>query len=75
MVKSLVCIRCRSIKDEKAVDMGVAGTVEEIADCSLSLQPICSLDWCQDKAGLFCCGSLDQMVRIATVAPMGSALQ
>lgn len=45
----------------------MAGTVEELAQASLSSQPLSCFDWCADRAGLFCCGALDQCLRVGIV--------
>lgn len=60
----------RSIKDVEGVDMGVAGTMELLADKNLSTQPINGFDWSPDKEGLFCCSSFDQCIRVGLVTKL-----
>ncbi|BDA48861.1 WD repeat-containing protein 92 [Coccomyxa sp. Obi] len=57
----------RSMKDSQGREYGVAGTVEELAQASLSTQPLSAFDWCPERAGLFCCGALDQVLRVGLV--------
>jgi hypothetical protein len=66
---------CREVKDSQGRKMGVAGSLEELADRSLSSQPLCAFDWSPDKAGLFCCGSLDQCIRVGVLTSISSVLQ
>ncbi|GMH42793.1 hypothetical protein BSKO_10712 [Bryopsis sp. KO-2023] len=54
----------RKIKDSNGVETGVAGTVDLLSYKNLSTQPIASLDWSPDKAGLFVCSSFDQCIRV-----------
>lgn len=54
----------RRVKDANGKAMGVIGSVELLAEQSLSSQPVTSFDWSADKEGLFCCGALDQTVRV-----------
>lgn len=58
---------CRSMKDSQGREYGVAGSVEELAQASLSSQPLSAFDWCPERAGLFCCGALDQTLRVGLV--------
>lgn len=58
---------CRRKNDTKGEALGVAGSVEELANTSFTTQPISSFDWSPDKAGLFCCAALDQCVRVGFV--------
>ena len=46
---------------------GVAGSMERVAERSLSTQPLTALDWSPDKLGLFCCAALDQTLRVGFV--------
>ncbi|KAL3137434.1 Dynein axonemal assembly factor 10 [Trebouxia sp. C0010 RCD-2024] len=54
----------RRVKDANGKAMGVIGSLELLAEQSLSSQPVTSFDWSADKEGLFCCGALDQTVRV-----------
>jgi hypothetical protein len=58
------------MKDSQGVAKGVAGSVEEVAEASLSAQPLCALNWSPDREGLFCCGALDQCVRVGSVTKL-----
>ena len=58
---------CRSVKDAQGREVGVGGTVRELAQASLSSQPLSCFDWCADRPGLFCCGALDQCLRVGIV--------
>ena len=46
-----MCLQHRSIKDSQGVDRGVAGTIEELADATLSAQPLTALSWSPDRTG------------------------
>ena len=59
-------MRCRSMKAGGAA-RGVAGTMERVAERSLSAQPLTALDWSPEKLGLFCCAALDQTLRVGFV--------
>ena len=65
--KRCVDVMRRSVKDGQGREVGVAGTVEELAQASLSSQPLSCFNWCADRAGLFCCGALDQCLRVGIV--------
>ena len=58
---------CRSMKDDQGREYGVAGTVEELAQATLSSQPLSAFNWCPERAGLFCCGALDMTLRVGLV--------
>lgn len=77
MVKRLSGWRCacRSVKDGEGWEEGVAGTVEELAVCSLSQQPLSAFEWCAEMAGLFCCSALDQCLRVGMVTSLPAVLQ
>ena len=62
----------RRVKDSRGVQAGVAGTAEQVAEASLSGQPLCSLDWSPDRDGLFCCAALDQCLRVGAVTKLYS---
>ena len=62
----------RSVRDSTGVQGGIAGTVEDVAEASLSAQPLCSLDWSPDRDGLFCCAALDQCLRVGAVTKLYS---
>eukprot|EP00884_Botryococcus_braunii_P001227 jgi/Botrbrau1/11104/Bobra.0219s0013.1 len=59
-------------KDVKGEAIGVAGSIEELAQADLTSQPISSFDWSPDKAGLFCCAALDQCVRVGFVTKVNN---
>ena len=50
----------------------MAGTIEELAEATLSAQPLTALSWSPDKAGLFCCAALDQCLRVGCVTKLQS---
>jgi len=60
----------RSLKDEHGYQYGVAGSVNLLQTKNLSTQPICSLDFHPDKAGLVCLGSFDQSVRVGVISKL-----
>ena len=62
----------RKIKDANGKAMGVIGSVELLADENLSSQPVTSFDWSPDKEGLFCCGALDQTVRVGIATKLNT---
>lgn len=51
-------------KDGDGIAHGVAGTLQQLQNATLSTQPISALDWCVDKQGLAVCSSFDQTVRV-----------
>ena len=55
----------RSKKDTDGVPEGVAGTVELLANVTLSTQPVSSFDWNRDKKGLCLATAYDQTLRVA----------
>lgn len=63
----------RKVKDHEGIEMGVAGTVEQLASRNLSSQPIACFDWSPDKEGLFVCGAFDQCVRVGLVTKLNKA--
>eukprot|EP00877_Chromochloris_zofingiensis_P007606 jgi/Chrzof1/3099/Cz12g11200.t1 len=54
----------RKVKDQDGKELGVAGTVEQVAYRNMSSQPINSFDWSPDKEGLFVCSAFDQCLRV-----------
>ncbi|CAH8606102.1 unnamed protein product [Dicrocoelium dendriticum] len=52
------------------VAQGVAGTLSQLQNVTLSSQPVCSLDWCPDKLGLAVCVSFDQTLRLLIVTKL-----
>ncbi|MEW5301400.1 MAG: hypothetical protein WDW36_004261 [Sanguina aurantia] len=60
----------RKVKDADGSDLGVAGTLELLADRNVSTQPIASFDWSPDKEGLFVSGSFDQCIRVGVVTKL-----
>ncbi|XP_032669570.1 WD repeat-containing protein 92 [Odontomachus brunneus] len=54
----------RKTTDTEGIEQGVAGTVSLLQNCTLSSQPVSSLDWCSDKQGLAVCTSFDQCLRV-----------
>ena len=52
--------------------VGVVGTIERLADRSLSSQPVASLDWHPDKAGLFVAAAFDQQITVGVVTRVHS---
>ena len=50
--------------------MGVAGSLELLAEGAPTEQPISSFRWNTEKTGLFCCTALDQCVRVGMVTKL-----
>ena len=59
-------------KDQQGRKCGVAGTLELVCRHMLTEQPIASFDWSDDKLGLFCCGAMDQSVRVGMATKLTS---
>eukprot|EP00882_Tetradesmus_deserticola_P026671 GHRQ01029446.1.p1 GENE.GHRQ01029446.1~~GHRQ01029446.1.p1 ORF type:complete len:182 (+),score=54.70 GHRQ01029446.1:53-547(+) len=60
----------RKVKDQDGKELGVAGSVQQLAQRSLSSQPVNSFDWSPDKQGLFVCSALDQCLRVGFVTKL-----
>lgn len=54
----------RKTTDANGIEEGVVGSVSLLQNCTLSSQPISSLDWSPDKQGLAVCTSFDQCLRL-----------
>ncbi|XP_011166266.1 WD repeat-containing protein 92 [Solenopsis invicta] len=54
----------RKTTDADGIEQGVTGNVSLLQNCTLSTQPISSLDWSPDKQGLAVCTSFDQCLRV-----------
>ncbi len=61
---------CRFAKAGKGAKRGVAGTLERVAERSVSSQPLTAFDWSPDRLGLFCCTALDQTLRVGFVTKL-----
>lgn len=48
------------------------GTVQLVAQRTLSSQPMASFDWHPDKAGLFVSAAFDQCIRVGVVTKVSS---
>ena len=59
-------------KDKQGRDHGVAGTMELLCRHPLTEQPIAGFDWSDKKLGLFCCGAMDQCVRVGMATRLNS---
>ncbi|KAI6659115.1 WD repeat-containing protein 92-like isoform X1 [Oopsacas minuta] len=57
-------------KNEDETEEGVMGSVTALQNIHLSDQPISTLDWNNDKEGLFVCPSFDQSVRVCIVTKL-----
>eukprot|EP00042_Codosiga_hollandica_P025975 m.119437 g.119437 ORF g.119437 m.119437 type:complete len:356 (+) comp52054_c0_seq7:93-1160(+) len=57
----------RVAKDADNQDVGVVGTVSLVNNVALATQPISSIDWNMDKAGLFVTAAFDQALRVGFV--------
>ncbi|CAH8506945.1 unnamed protein product [Heterobilharzia americana] len=57
-------------KGDIEVAQGIIGHLTQLQNCTLSTQPICSLDWCPDKLGLAVCVAFDQAIRILIVTKL-----
>jgi hypothetical protein len=67
------CHADRVMKDlETGEAMGVVGSLEALANKTLSSQPIASMDWHPDKAGLFVSAAFDQCIRVGMVTKVHS---
>ena len=54
----------RTQKDQQGRECGVAGTLKLLCRHLITEQPIAGFDWSINKSGLFCCGAMDQCVRV-----------
>jgi hypothetical protein len=61
---------CVCLQDQDGKELGVAGSVQQLAQRSLSSQPVNSFDWSPDKQGLFVCSALDQCLRVGFVTKL-----
>ena len=62
----------RKVKDANGKARGVIGKVELLAEHSFTSQPVTCFDWSADKEGLFCCGALDQCVRVGIATKLNT---
>jgi hypothetical protein len=72
-VSNNVHVTCHSLsclQDQDGKELGVAGSVQQLAQRSLSSQPVNSFDWSPDKQGLFVCSALDQCLRVGFVTKL-----
>lgn len=60
----------RTLKDEHGYEYGVPGTAQLLQSKNFSTQPICSMDFHQDKEGLVVMGSFDQSIRVAIMTKL-----
>uniref|UniRef100_A0A7S2QTR2 WD repeat-containing protein 92 n=1 Tax=Chlamydomonas chlamydogama TaxID=225041 RepID=A0A7S2QTR2_9CHLO len=60
----------RKVKDHEGHELGVAGSVEMLANRNFSSQPVSAFDWSPDKEGLFVCGAFDQTIRVGVVTKL-----
>ncbi|KAI8473700.1 MAG: WD40-repeat-containing domain protein [Monoraphidium minutum] len=60
----------RKVKDQDGCELGVAGSLEQLAHKSLSSQPVNSFDWSPNRQGLFVCSAFDQCVRVGVVTKL-----
>jgi hypothetical protein len=65
-----IALLCYCLQDQDGKELGVAGSVKQLANRSLSSQPINSFDWSPDKQGLFVCSALDQCLRVGFVTKL-----
>ncbi|KAJ3130260.1 WD repeat-containing protein 92 [Nowakowskiella sp. JEL0407] len=56
--------------EEKQLEIGVAGTIEQLQRVSVADQPISAFDWSADKRGLCAFTSFDQSVRVGIVTKL-----
>ncbi|XP_018309025.1 WD repeat-containing protein 92 isoform X2 [Mycetomoellerius zeteki] len=54
----------RKVTDADGIEEGIMGNISLLQNCTLSSQPISSLDWSPDKQGLAICTSFDQCLRV-----------
>jgi WD repeat-containing protein 92 len=52
------------------VELGVAGSMQQLSSRNMSSQPINSFDWSRDKSGLFVCSAFDQCIRVGFVTKL-----
>ncbi|KAF8061309.1 WDR92 [Scenedesmus sp. PABB004] len=57
----------RKVKDQDGKELGVVGSMQQLASRTLSSQPVNGFDWSPDKAGLFVCSAFDQCLRVGFV--------
>jgi hypothetical protein len=60
------------VDSESGAKRGVMGSVQLLNSRKLADQPIVSLDWHTDKAGLFAATALDQTVKVGLVTKLAS---
>jgi hypothetical protein len=47
------------------------GSVETVATCCISSQPVTAFTWSASKPGLFACAALDQCIHVGVVTRVG----
>lgn len=62
----------RKVKDGNGKAKGVIGSVDLLAEHNFTGQPVTCFDWNADKEGLFCCGALDQCVRVGIATKLNT---
>lgn len=67
---SCVCFCCCLLQDQNGLDLGVAGSMQQLSNRTMSSQPINSFDWSRDKSGLFVCSAFDQCIRVGFVTKL-----
>jgi hypothetical protein len=61
---------CCLLQDQNGLDLGVAGSMQQLSNRTMSSQPINSFDWSRDKSGLFVCSAFDQCIRVGFVTKL-----
>lgn len=62
----------RSLKDEKGVPKGIAGTITELNKVRIGDQPINAMDWHRQREGLLVCSGFDQCLRVMIVTKLSA---
>jgi hypothetical protein len=60
----------RHAQDQDGKELGVAGSMEQLAVRPLSTQPVNAFAWSPDKQGLFVCSAFDQCLRVGFVTKL-----
>lgn len=62
----------RSLKDEKGIAKGIAGTIDELNRVRVGDQPINAMDWHRQREGLMVCAGFDQALRVVVVTKLSA---
>ena len=60
--------------DTEGCEYGIAGKAKLLCSEELTGQPVVGFDWAPDHLGLFCCGAMDQCVRVGAVTKLNTVV-